>query len=411
MRKTLSLILFALSAISNAQTVKYYRNAYEDCAGEIRGSVEAKDINVGGVYRFTFKNGMPSKIEFLKNGKPHFGDKNDAMRYYSVVEIKRSNDCIAVYKKGEYGSSYAEYDLDKRGFKKNEFIESNGEIILQDKKQTDAYGKIISSSNDEQHNVYRYDESCNMVERDLFCYCEFKKDTGQISYVHTDSLRLCSAFKYAYDSQHNKVAEYKYDAGRNLKSVFTYAYDSRSNLTEWIHYYDEEYPDPTMNNPERVVVAYDSLDQIAEQRVYDSGNQLAYVEAIQGFTKTYYDINRYVIARLVYDSAGTLIEMYHNLSIDGYYIWFIPRHMDGVSTTKYIYDGIGNAKRLHQEIYLDENGNPAETDSCVSKIFYKYDENGVIKSSFFYDIHSNLIKEEIWDRKKSITIGNVLFTE
>lgn len=412
MRKTLSLILFALSAISNAQTVKYYRNAYEDCAGEIRGSVEAKDINVGGVYRFTLKNGMPCKIEFLKNGKPQFGDKNDAMRYYSVVEIKRSSDCIAVNKKGEYGNSYAEYDLDKRGFKKNEFTESGGEIILQDKKQVDMSGKIISSSNDEQHNIYRYDESCNMVERDLFCYCEFKKDTGQISYVHTDSLRLCTAFKYAYDSQHNKVAEYKYDEGRNLKSVVTYAYDSRSNLTEWIYSYDEEYPDPTMNNPERVVVVYDSLDQILEQRVYDSENQLAYAEAIQGFAKTYYDANRDVIARLGYDSTGTLVEMYHNLRIcKGYYIWFIPRHMDGVSTTKYIYGSIGDAKRLHQEIYLDESGNPAETDSCVSKVFYKYDDNRVIKSSCFYDIHGNLIKEEIWDRKKSITIGNVLFTE
>jgi hypothetical protein len=251
-----------------------------------------------------------------------------------------------------------------------------------------------------------------MVERDLFCYCEFKKETAQINYVHTDSLRLCSSFKYAYDSIHNKVAEYKYDEGRNLKSVATYAYDSRSNLTEWIYYYDEEYPDPTMNNPERVVVVYDSLDRNVEQRVYDSENQLAYAESIQNRAKIYYDANREIIARLEYDSAGTLVEMYHNLNIcKGYYIWFIPHHMDGVSTTKYIYGGIENAKRLNQEIYLDEKGNPAETDSCVSKIFYKYDENGVIKSSCFYDIHNNLIKEDIWDRKKSITIGNVLFTE
>lgn len=408
MRKTLSLILFALSALSNAQ-VKHYRNAYEDCYGEIRGSVEAKDTNVGGVYRFTLDNGMPSKIEFLKNGKPHFGDKNDAMRYWSLVQISRSTDCIAVSKTGEYGNSYVEYDLDRRGFKKNEFSESNGEITLQDEKKTDEYGRILSATNIDQRITYRYDDRCNMVEREIFCSYEFRKESGQVSYVPAETLRLCSAFKYEYDSLHNKVAEYKYDESRNLNSVITYAYDSRSNLTEWISYYNEEYPDPTTNNPERVAIAYDSLDCAIEHSVYDSHNQLAHTEYIQGRTKTYCDANREVIARLEYDSTGTLIEMYHNLRICGeYYIWFIPPHMDGVSTAKYIYREIDGVKRLHEEIYLDESKRPAENDSCASKIIYKYDDNWVIKSRSFYDIHGNLIKEDIWDGK-TITIGNVLF--
>lgn len=410
MKTTVAACVLMTFVAVQAQNTRYYLGAYEDCIGEVHGVAETESTQ-GGVYKFTIENGLTRKVEFLRNGIPEYSDRNDAMQYCMSTEFNRTRECIQITKKNEFGTSRQEHDLDRRGYKRNEFTESDGMMLHAYDIETDTDGKIISKRDKDIINLYRYDEDCNLVAHDLLCTKEFKRQGGQTDYVDTDSFRLCSAFRYEYGRQHDKLSEQRYDENMKMNSVITYAYDSRFNVIEWVYYYDEKYPEPGSNNPERSVLKYDESDRPVEKETYESGYTLLYIEAFSENFRTYYNPERKVIVRLKYDTSGTLVEVFNNLDIrDNYYILFLPQPVKGVEVVKYVYGNSGLAKRLYHEIYLDGKGNPAENEKCVSRISHIYDDNQNIECSEYYDISGNLLRQEFWEGCKTIKIGNVMFS-
>lgn len=405
-----ALTLAALCAQAQTET-RNYRLAYEHCGGEIRGAVEVKGEPSGAYYRFTLRNGLAEKIEFLRDGKPDFSNRNDALQYVQSIDIRRERDCLSFTKKTEFDTRRHEHDLDRRGFPKNEYVESDGAMLKSEGIETDSLGRVTARTDDGIRRIYTYDENCNLAATEILCSRKFERKGDQTNYVETDTFRVCSAFRYEYGRDHSLLSERRYDENSLLKAVTLYAYDDRMNLTGHAVSHNEEFSDPLIVSQERYSIKYDASDRVVERSVFDESGWPLYTEAVGPLSKSYLTPGGETITGIKYDSAGAIVEVFNNISLrKEYLIMFLPTQVRNVPVVRYVYRGSVDAKRLYEEIYLDEFGAPAENEDCVSRISHTYDERLIISRSDYFGIGGELLRSEPWDGKKTVVIGNVMFT-